>query len=345
MHNRYDIGKAIAAALAMALLIIDNRFAITTVAEGVQMCIQSVVPALFPFLVLASMLSSSLHGLPKPLLRLFRVSPAGGSVLITGLLGGYPIGAKALSDAYTQGRISRAEAQRLLPICNQCGPAFLFGMTSLLFRQPHIGFALWAIQLLSVLLTAWLIPPCGDTGGNFSESHSLTFPQALNQAIKAMASICGWIILFRLLIGCLQRWFLWLMPLPYRIALCGFLELTNGFTALQSLSDKNLQFLIAAILVSFGGLCVTMQTLSVLHRDLSSRLYFPGKVLQTCLCILLVSLLQAKVSLLTGTSLIVAAGCVLFFRRTKKEVAFSKKMLYNDPIKDTRTLLCCSERK
>lgn len=309
------------------------------------MCIQTVIPALFPFFVLSSILASSLNKLPRFFLKLFRVSPLGGSVLLTGLSGGYPVGAKTVSEAYTDGLISRQEAERILPLCNQCGPAFIFGLTMQLFQDVRICLLLWGIQLICVLLMTWTIPVVPVTHTRVASPKPISWSEALHRGLRAMATVCGWIILFRLLIQFLQRWFLWKLPLPCQIIISGILELTNGCMASQQISNENFRFLICVAVISFGGLCVTMQSFSVLHPDLKRSGYFPGKVMQTAYSVFLVSAPVQGICPATIISGIVALFCVLFFRKSKNTVAFQKKMLYNGSIKDTRELLCSSEKR
>lgn len=343
--NRRTIPQALGAAIAMDILILDHQYAVRCVSEGIGLCIQTVIPALFPFFVLSSILAASLNRLPKVFLRLFRIDSCGGSILLTGLLGGYPVGAKNISEAYRAGHLSKAEAERLLPICNQCGPAFIFGMTAALFSDIKQCFMLWEIQLVSVLLMAWIIPPRETSHENLLDCKPISWSEALHRAIRAMASVCGWIILFRLLIRFVQRWLLWRLPLPYQITVSGLLELTNGCTALHQIADDNLRFALCAVFTCFGGICVTMQSYSVLHSDLNRTYYFPGKLLQVSLVILLVSLAQQNMYPMTWIAIPTTIGFLLFFRKNKKTVAFSNNVIYNSSIKDTRKLLCSLEKR
>lgn len=98
--------------------------------EGVALCLQTVLPSLFPFFVLSSLLVQS--DVPRLLSRamagvmypLFGVSGAGASALILGLLGGYPVGARTVAELYGRGEIAREEAEQLLAFCNNSGPGF-----------------------------------------------------------------------------------------------------------------------------------------------------------------------------------------------------------------------------
>ena len=72
--------------------------------EGLSLCVRSVIPSLFPFMVVTSVLLSLgfgelaapwLAGLMEPL---FRVPGAGSAALLLGLIGGYPIGAQTAAQ-------------------------------------------------------------------------------------------------------------------------------------------------------------------------------------------------------------------------------------------------------
>jgi hypothetical protein len=76
------------------MLILDGSTALAGAREGVQMCLYTVIPALFPFFVLSDLLSSlGLADLLAGLLggaaeRLFRVSGAGAQAFFLGVTGG-----------------------------------------------------------------------------------------------------------------------------------------------------------------------------------------------------------------------------------------------------------------
>ena len=147
---------------------------------------------------------------------------------------------------------------------------------------PHAGFAwaLWGIHVASAVLTALLIPGGQAIGRKTNPPRGHSLPDALNHAIRVMAAVCGWVILFRVMITFLKRWILWAFPPGIQTALIGLLELSNGCYELPAVSDLALRFLICSGILAFGGLCVTMQTVSV-TEGLSLRYYFLGKVLQT----------------------------------------------------------------
>ena len=52
-----------------------------------------------------------------------------------------------------------------------------------------------------------------------------------------MATVCGWVELFRVLLAFLKRWIFWILPAAVHVAVTGILELSNGCCELLSVAD------------------------------------------------------------------------------------------------------------
>lgn len=293
--KRSPIITGTASALGMLLLILDSKTALSGAQEGLTLCIRTVIPSLFPFFVLSILLTGAFMGtnLPilRPLGRLMMLPEGAESILISGFLGGYPVGAQAISTAVRQGQLTRMDARRMLAFCNNAGPAFLFGIAASLFPRMWMAWALWGIHILSAVLVSRLIN--GKTGSTATPSNNAapTLTEAMPRALRVMAQVCGWVILFRVVISFFSRWFGWFLPPAGQIILSGLLELSNGCCALTGISNIGLRFVLCSGFLAFGGLCVSFQTLSVVE-GLDTSLYFPGKCVQTLLSLSLSMLTQ-----------------------------------------------------
>lgn len=151
-----------------------------------------------------------------------------------------------------------------------------------------------------------------------------------------MAGVCGWIIMFRILVAILDRWFLWLLPESVRLLLIGSLELANGCHSLLQSQAEAARFILSAVILGFGGICVCMQTVSVTGK-LGTGWYFPGKVLQSVVSLILsvfaVQFLYEPI--INGRMMIIftsIAGILAFtiLGIFKKTVAFWGKHVYNN---------------
>ncbi len=297
----------ILAALGMLILILDAKTALTGAQAGLELCLRSVIPSLLPFFILSALLTGSLTGIKIPgfslLGRLTGMPKGSEAILLTGLLGGYPAGAQCIADACSKGRISSWDGCRMLGFCSNAGPSFIFGMVAGRFMDSKIGWLLWGIQILSCLLTGFLLPGKSRDSVCLRAGDAQSFSGALQSSIKVLAGVCGWVILFRVILGFLERWVLWAPPTESSVLAAGLLELTNGCWQLMYIPDEALRMCMAAGMLSFGGLCVLMQTVSV-TATLGLGMYIPGKILQTSISVALALILSGNV--------LIGAGILLF---------------------------------
>ena len=125
--------KSVCLFFLLILMLLSPKVTVNGAANGLLLWYSSVVPALFPFMVLSSLIVSGggLSVLMAPfrfiLGPLLGLSDAGCYVLISGLVCGFPMGAKTCADFLLSGQISRQEGRLLMAICNHPSPMFLLG--------------------------------------------------------------------------------------------------------------------------------------------------------------------------------------------------------------------------
>ncbi len=317
----------LAAILGMLALILDAQTALNGAKEAVLLCLNVVVPSLFPFFFLSALLVAALSGarsqVLRPLGRLSRMPEGSEGLLLLGLLGGYPSGAQAVTQAWRGGMLSRRQARRLLGFCSNAGPAFLFGIVARQFTSPAAAWVLWGIHMLSSLAVGVLLP--GEPQGHVQLARErITLTGALDRALKTAARVCGWVIVFRIVLAFAEKWLLWPLPQVWRVAIMGFAELTYGCTQLGQITSEPLRMCVCSAMLALGGVCVTMQTASVTGA-LGLGMYIPGKLLQ---CALSVALCALYLWGLPGWILagIFAVGIAV----AKKRVDFSRKLWYSN---------------
>ena len=101
--KRRRLLTGIGGCIGLLVLILDAKTALQGARQGVELCLKTVIPSLFPFFVLSILLTSSLLGsripLLRPLGRLCGVPKGAESLLIPAFLGGYPVGAQSVPEA------------------------------------------------------------------------------------------------------------------------------------------------------------------------------------------------------------------------------------------------------
>lgn len=262
--------------------------------DALRLCAASVIPALFPFLVVTGLLMSLGFGAwasPTfaPLMTgLYRLPGAAGSALLLGLLGGYPVGARAAAQLYRRGQLTQDETERLLTFCNNANPAFLLSVLGVgVFHSVRAGIALLLIHLLSALLTG-LCFRGSDAPRNVPASVSRNAPpslsdappsffaaltEAVGDAANAMLRVCGFVVFFYVLVQPLKSW-----RNPCAAPLVGTLEL---FSLTPMLTPDCYGFVLASTCAAWGGASAFGQTAAVLQdAGLSVRPCLLGKLVQ-----------------------------------------------------------------
>lgn len=295
MKTGKQLSILIPSALSLAVLILDCETAIEGAKAGLEVCLHTVLPSLFPFIFLSSILSTALLSSNfqgnSALSKLYRIPQGAEGILLTGILGGYPVGARCIGEVVAEGRLSRPDAERMLVFCNAAGPAFIFGIISNLFFQPWAPWCLWVIHLFSGLFIANLIPSKSQHRMHQTASTSLSITQRLRNSVQVMGDICGWIILVRTLIAFSQKYFLRYLPDPIPYLISGILELANGCVTLQEVSNTGMRFVLCSVLLGFGGLCVALQTGSM-ASSVNQRKYLPGKCAQAGISFIIAYIVQ-----------------------------------------------------
>ena len=191
------------------------------------------------------------------------------------LVGGYPTGVATTVSMYKRGRISKERAQSLIPLCNNSGPGFFLGVLgTAVFRSKWMGLWLYLIHGATALLIFGLFSrEDGETGHGRAiekQSFACTFQKSLVESCETMVRVCGMVILFSvlrelvspLLTGGLRKYW-------------GLVELSSSVPVTDS-GD----FILWAILMGWGGLCVHLQAMSIWQEaGLQVRGYFAIKAL------------------------------------------------------------------
>ena len=293
------------AALAFSMtvlfwLLLDAGDMRRAVAEGISLCLESVIPALFPFLAVSSLVMEL--GLGEWAERrlgwfmaLWGLPGAAASALLMGLVGGYPLGARTAADLKRQGLLTREEAERLLTFCNNANPAFFLSVLGAgVFTSTRTGLWLWLIHLAAALVTGLLLArPRGRTAPPSPFRHSShcravrlssALVTAVRSAASAMMGICAFVVFFFGLTLPLRQ-----LPGLAGTVLVGLAEL---FSLLPRLTADRTGFLLAAALSGWGGASVLCQTVAALgDSGLSAAPCVRGKAVQGLVSLLLAALL------------------------------------------------------
>ncbi len=302
-----DALAASALLIATAALVISPGEAINGAKDGLALCFNVIVPSLFPFFVLSSLvvdlglaayLGRAMEGLMRPL---FRVSGSCAAAVALGFIGGYPVGARTALQLYEQGLCSKTEAERLLAFCNNSGPAFILGVVGAgVFGDSRVGLLLYLTHALASLLVGLLFRFYGGwerrraCAPRPKPIQTVTLPAAftwaVSRALQSTLNICAFVVFFAVVLRLLSAYGA-LSGAAALLSLAGFegewarrlvaglLELSSGVASLQGGAGLAGRVSMAAFMLGWAGLSVHCQVLSFLvDSGLSARVYLAGKL-------------------------------------------------------------------
>lgn len=316
--------------LSAAALLLWPEQAVTAARDGLRLCGNVIVPSLFPFFVLSSLvvelgLSRYLGRLfQRFMVPLFRVNGACASALALGFVGGYPVGARTAIALYRSGQCTKTETERLLAFCNNSGPAFIFGVVGAgIFHSGPAGLLLYLTHVAASLAVGLLFrfykphdgpaSPRGSGSVQFQTGNAgAAFTRSVTGALSGILNICAFVICFtvilRLLTLCgaldLAAEVLAFLFRPLgmdriwaRRLLTGVVELSSGVTALSGGAISG-RLSMAAFMLGWAGLSVHCQVLAFLgDSGLSMGTYLSGKLLHGILSAALLRLLMPLLKL------------------------------------------------
>lgn len=305
--------------LAAAALLCAPAAASEAVASALSLCGNILLPSLFPFFVISSLMIET--GLAAALGRyfeffmrpLFRVPGSCAPAFFLGILCGYPVGAKTAISLYDRGLCDKTEAERLLAFCNNSGPAFILGSVGIgIWNDTRIGILLFVCHALASVTTGILFrfyrgrPERHSTAPPPVQERaplSSLFVGAVRSSVESMLYLCGFVIFFAIVIRLLL--FYRILPalasglsslfsftgLPqdfFEQLLSGIFELTTGVRGAGSgAAPASARLALTGAMLGWAGFSVHCQVLSFLSGSgLSGLPYIAGKLIQSLIAAL-----------------------------------------------------------
>lgn len=279
--------------------------------DGLLLWFHTVLPTLFPFLVITGLMvgSNTIYYVSRLFGKYFRsffaVSDAGVFVVLCGFLCGYPMGAKLASDLVVSKRISPQEGAYLLSFCNNTSPAFIISYIFLQnLQRPELVLPSMVILIGTPVLCSFFFrrkhtvpaktPFNPSVNPNTSEhSLSLLLDSSIMDNCDTITRIGGYIIVFCILSAVLKQFpvhgFIWdYLVIPA-------VEITRGISLLaQSPLAFSVKYVLIMALASFGGLCAVFQTQCMVKESSLSILFYIKEKLITAAVTSLISIIAIQ---------------------------------------------------
>ena len=324
---RFAPWPVVQAALALALsglLLARPQAAAQGFAAGLKLCGGSLLPALFPLFVVCGLLGPLAPALGWPLRPLMRLcgirSPRAPAVLVLGWCGGYAVCAQQIAALRKTGELPPRDAALLLLLGCCSGPGFVVGcIGGQLFGSVALGLLLYGLQLATNLAAAACLVPFLPkqelpAGQGSSQQKSVTFPQAISNAVQSSLTVCGCAVFCRVVGSVLGQG----MPDGARPYLNAALEISAGcadFAAAGSVAG-------VCLCLSLLGASVLAQLAALLQGTVPLGLLLAARVLHF---VFLQGLLHLCLPLVPGQAAVFTslAPQVVVMKRTAWDTALA----------------------
>ena len=308
--NTGNTAFALLSVFCFVLVMKNSAAAIEYMGRGLSLCAGTVIPSLFPFMVISELLVKSGVGnalgrfLSPIMRRVFNLSGAGCTAAFLGSLCGFPIGAKTAITLYDSGAISKSETEHLMTFSNNPSTAFLINAAGVsLLGNKSLGVLIYFCVLASGLAVGFFARffiRSDYTLQQPQQSKSRhsggieAFTSSVSGAAGSMLTVCAYVIFFSALTGALSDMLSSFSEMSewLRAVIFGFFEISSGISRAAEINEPFTAAVLCALIAGWSGLSVHFQIISIgSGRSISYKPYIIAKLFQGFLAAILTSVL------------------------------------------------------
>ena len=328
------------------ILLVNTDIAIGCMRHGLDVCARTVIPSLFPFMVLSGLLvelgAAEVMSpvFSAPMRFFFGISGAGCASPVMGALCGFPVGALTAIRLYEKKTIGKEELERLFVISGNPSSAFLISAVGTsLWSCPRFGVILYVTHLISAFaigaflqLVCPLRPHVEKSKKKESRLPRISFRASLTRTVTdaagSMLTVCAFVLFFAAVCGAmtgiLEKFG---VSQTVKSLIYGFFEMSGAVCEAAKITPQRTGLVVTALICGWSGLSVHFQVMSLCKdSSVSFMPYICGKALQGVLSALAVlayvsfageeilrgSVPAAEVTEKTGIEPYALIMCVLF---------------------------------
>lgn len=283
--------------LYLVFFLIASPFkATSSCIKAVELCLQKLIPSLFPFLVLNDlMIRSGLFScigkyIGKPFSKAFNLSAEASLCFISGLIFGFPLGTKTVCTLYDQKSITKSDAERLVCFCSNTGPAFVLGIATMCLETRKAAYIIYICQALSAFVVGLFVRPRKSVSEKYApkkQSFTLSnIPDAITSSFLPMMNICCFVCFFAIVSASVENLVLFFCDdKTISVLLIGFFEITNGISRINGSFSPLMRSALCAFLVGWSGVSVILQSINIMSKSgIRCKKYIVCKLIQGILC-------------------------------------------------------------
>lgn len=276
MKNTKSIILSVIIMLISCLFIIFPENVTNAAVSAVWRCLYSVIPSLFGFMAISDLIIKTginrIIAKPFSLISryIFRIPEEYFPIFLISIIGGYPVGITLISELYSEQKISRKIKEKMSFFCFFPSPVFLFGMLGGIFPDFAVYTAYASIVLANIIIA--VVSGIGTPVPSLQKQKSevnFSVEDITSSVINAGCSVMKMsaiIVFFSSFIAAINSAGVFRLFSEYQKSIIiTALEITNA----PSVANATLPIMTA--LLSFGGVSVILQTISLSKKSLNIK--------------------------------------------------------------------------
>lgn len=280
-EQKYRRAAAFISALACVLMVCLPETALLSGQKAISLWAGNVLPALMPFFICSNFMNN---------LGIVKALPTAAFAFSMSFMSGYPMGAKIIGDMGRKGDITPSQARWLISFCSTSGPSFILGAVGIgMLGNLKSGIIMGVCHYLGALFNGLFFSLFISEGEKKRIGRQRKKENEINgdilsiltdsilDSLKALGIILAYIVLFMFAADIMRlSGILNFIESDYIKAMVqGILEMTVGCSAMSfAPMEMGGKTVICTLLISFGGLSIIGQSLSMLSGSGVPPSYF-----------------------------------------------------------------------
>ena len=293
-----NIGNLLFITLLIVLsyeVIKESTIVISSVRLSIRIWQNNIFPSLFPFFIISNILIS-LH-LPEMLgsifqnlmYKLFKINSNTAFILFLSIISGFPSSAKYTKELLDNNLIDNDDATKILTFTHFSNPLFVIGILGNVINKNIIIKVLISHYLgniiIGILLRNYKSKEKNKSNSKIEPTKNIgtIITNSISSAINSLLLILGTITTFLIITSLVNSIFN--ITGITKVLINGIFEITQGLNSLKYINiSNNIKGLLSVFILSFGGLSVHMQIITIISETKIKYLpYFLSRLLHSIL--------------------------------------------------------------
>lgn len=228
---------------------------------AIMIWLNSIVPVLLPFFIFSDFIKKT---------GMLQTLPPQVYAFASAFLSGYPTGVKVVADYLSEKQLTLKEGKYILSYSLVTGPAFIIFTVGEFIGSREgaviVAVAHYAGAIINSLPYRTPLQRRRTSQASINSNYLAGFTNAIFEGFRAMIIILAYLMFFNILINMAGEAGLWTFFGDEKVSamIKGLIEMTVGINAIgMCYISTKLKVILAAFIVSFGGLSVIGQSASI----------------------------------------------------------------------------------